>query len=78
MANTTYMLHECPVCGRRLQIRVEYLGNRVSCSHCGGTFEVTDNQTRHAAPGAHLSLLERAEQLLETPDLRGMRTREFS
>ncbi len=31
MSNPTYFVQECPTCGRRLQIRVEYLGKRVVC-----------------------------------------------
>ncbi|GEM_PF-5225580 len=29
---------QCPVCGRRLIIRISYLGKRVICRHCGGQF----------------------------------------
>ncbi|MFM9058747.1 MAG: response regulator [Planctomycetaceae bacterium] len=28
----------CPVCGRQLHIRVQLLGRRVYCQHCGGGF----------------------------------------
>jgi hypothetical protein len=78
MGNATYVLRECPVCGRRLQIRVEYLGSRISCVHCDGTFHVpmtSDELRPYAKPGPP-SLMERAEHLLAedpltayTPDL---------
>jgi hypothetical protein len=29
MSSSTYFVQECPICGRQLQIRVEYLGKRV-------------------------------------------------
>ena len=35
MAGVTYFVQECPTCGRRLQVRVIYLGKRVACRHCG-------------------------------------------
>ena len=42
MPNATYFVQECPTCGRRLQIRVEYLGKRVVCQHCQGKFVAMD------------------------------------
>lgn len=36
----------CPVCGRRLQIRVSLLGHRVYCQHCGGGFTAVDESLR--------------------------------
>ncbi len=38
MPQLTYFLQTCPTCGRASQVRVEYLGTKVSCRHCGGTF----------------------------------------
>jgi ribosomal protein L37AE/L43A len=35
MAGVMYFIQECPTCGRRLQVRVIYLGKRVACHHCG-------------------------------------------
>jgi hypothetical protein len=67
MPNSTYFIQECPTCGRRLQIRVEYLGRKVTCPHCHGQLLATDpanarNQTaKHSNP-----LLHRAEELLRT------------
>ena len=42
MPGATYFVQECPTCGRRLQIRLEYLGKRVVCQHCQGTFAAAD------------------------------------
>jgi DNA repair exonuclease SbcCD ATPase subunit len=33
---------ECPGCGRALNIRKKYVGQRVECKHCSETFEVPD------------------------------------
>jgi hypothetical protein len=78
MGNATFVLRECPVCGRRLQIRVEYLGSRISCVHCDGTFTVpmTSDELRPYSKATQPTLMERAEYLLAedpisayTPDL---------
>jgi hypothetical protein len=39
------MLQPCPVCGRPLRVLVEYLGTRVRCSHCHGTFIARDSSS---------------------------------
>lgn len=44
MAQTTYFVKECPTCGRKLQVRVEYLGREMVCNHCGGDFLAGDAQ----------------------------------
>ena len=41
MASAIYFVQECPTCGRRLQIRVEYLAG-VVCQHCQGRFLAVD------------------------------------
>jgi hypothetical protein len=65
MPGATYFVQECPTCGRRLQIRVEYLGKRVVCQHCQGSFSATD--ASRGEPGDRSSvLLRRANELLET------------
>lgn len=44
MANTTYFIQECPTCGRKLNIRVEYLGRKVVCQHCRAPFAAWDSE----------------------------------
>lgn len=67
MSRTTYFVQECPTCGRNLQVRVQYLGKQVLCQHCGARFEAYDAGTAsYPPPASSLSLLERAEQLLQT------------
>lgn len=36
--NDVFFNQPCPVCGRQLHIRVQLLGRRVYCQHCGGGF----------------------------------------
>ena len=63
MAKSTYFVQECPTCGRTLHVRVEYLGRRLVCQHCGGTLLASDPE---GAPSSASRLLERAEELLQT------------
>lgn len=73
MSRATFFLRECPTCGRRLQIRVEYLGRTVRCKHCEAMFEA-DDPTRSSSP-SDSSLLDRANQLLESFDMARNRPR---
>ncbi len=66
MSRKGIFMQECPVCGRPLEIRREYQGEKVACPHCGGRFTAIDllrnpldvwNQNN--------SLLHRADELLE-------------
>jgi DNA-directed RNA polymerase subunit RPC12/RpoP len=70
MANRTYFVQECPTCGRRLQIRVEYLGKSVVCQHCRGRLIAAD-PAGHRYPDAEpqaQDILRRADELLRTVD----------
>jgi hypothetical protein len=61
----TYFQRPCPTCGRRLLIRVEYLGQEVCCSHCRCALvarDVSQDPCHEAELGG--SILRRAEQLL--------------
>ncbi len=67
MPNATYFDQECPTCGRRLQIRVDYLGKRVACQHCQGTFMAAESSNlRGDAADQASALLRRANELLDT------------
>jgi len=61
----TYFVQECPTCGRSLEVKVEYLGKKLACLHCRGTFIGKDpsNQLRDAEL-RESPLLRRAERLL--------------
>ncbi|HEY1065553.1 MAG TPA: hypothetical protein VGE52_05575 [Pirellulales bacterium] len=65
MAKLTYFVQECPTCGRGLEVRVEYLGKRVACQHCGGRFTAKDPSICGSAPPeSHDALLARVDRLL--------------
>ena len=66
MPSATYFLQECPTCGRRLQIRVDYLGKRVACQHCQGTFVAAESCLRADAVDQGSALLRCANELLES------------
>ena len=73
MPNPIYFVQECPTCGRNLQVRVEYLGKKVICQHCAAKFEACDPASGEYPPmESSLSLLERAEELLETASASGI------
>jgi hypothetical protein len=67
MPNATYFVQECPTCGRRLQIRVDYLGKKVACQHCQGTFLAAESSNLRGDAGNDSSaLLRRANELLDS------------
>lgn len=67
MSGATYYIQECPTCGRQLRIRVEYLGKRVACEHCQGTFVAAESSSLRGDSGESGSaLLQRANELLES------------
>jgi hypothetical protein len=70
MPRSTYYVQECPTCGRNLQVRVEYLGKVVECQHCHARFEASEpGLAGYADSDSGLSLLERAEQLLQSASM---------
>jgi len=74
MSNATYFVQECPTCGRRLQIRVEYLGKRVVCQHCRGQLVACDPASNRYGPCGS-ALMRRAEELLERSAQERMQSR---
>ncbi|PQO30448.1 hypothetical protein DTL21_24145 [Bremerella cremea] len=52
MCKVTYFVQSCPTCGRKLQVKVEYLGLEVSCQHCGANF-ISQDPTSLPAPIAN-------------------------
>ena len=70
MSNAVFFTQHCPTCGRRLQIRVEYLGRRVVCPHCKRRLEAHDPTVGEIAKADPADqLIRRANKLLETADL---------
>jgi hypothetical protein len=65
MFPATYFVQTCSICGRSLQIRLEYLGRSVSCPHCNGSFMAIDPAMREVVDsGSGDDLLARADELL--------------
>ena len=64
MPTSTYFVQECPTCGRNLQVRVEYLGKKVVCQHCGARFEACDHSDSDLHDESAMSVLERADELI--------------
>ena len=74
MPRRSYYYQDCPKCGRTLQVRVEYLGRKVVCQHCKGTFAARDpNNEGISLEGVRL--LDRANELLDTASVRAARPR---
>jgi len=66
MSNPACFVQECPTCGRRLHIRVEYLGRKVVCEHCRGQFTACDPSSKRVMDAESAqALLRRAEELLQ-------------
>jgi len=64
----TYFVQECPICGRRLQVRLEYLGKAIECPHCKGQMIGSDPALESRACSDSAELLLKADQLLASAD----------
>ncbi len=70
MASRAYFLGQCPTCSRKLEIRVELLGKRVECQHCGAVHIASCNDDRDKSDQRIDQLLARAKAYVasvETP-----------
>ena len=71
MSEVAYFVQECPTCGRNLRIRVEYLGRKVVCQHCGGGLVATDGPQPATEPSlSGIHLIRRVDELLELAEMR--------
>jgi len=66
MPNSTFFTQGCPTCGRRLEVRVEYLGKMLICRHCSGKFVAKDpcNAATQGSTEVADALLRRADEFL--------------
>lgn len=63
--NTVNFNESCPVCGRKLMVPIEFLGQQVQCSHCKGFFRAQEEGARGRHKGQLRSNLDqRADDLL--------------
>jgi len=46
----TYFVQPCPTCGRRLQVKVEYMGLELACQHCSAKFISQDPSMANSHP----------------------------
>ena len=60
MSQATYFVQRCPTCGRQLQVRIEYLGRKLSCEHCQGRFVAAMED--HAPDDS--AIIKRADELI--------------
>ncbi len=74
MPNATYFVQECPTCGRKVEILVEYFGRSLVCTHCRGRFTAHQGTSARVDDdsGASSSLLKRADELLQRANQRGV------
>src|SRR5262245_33375039 len=78
MPRITYFVQTCPTCGRRLQVRVEYLGKSVRCQHCSASFSACDPTIADEFGSEKTDpLLARADRLLASADDWGLSTDGF-
>ena len=66
MSKNMFFVQECPTCGRRLQVRVDYLGKTIACEHCRAVFAACDpaSQARPPAASSSADLLARVNELI--------------
>ena len=69
MSSPTYFSQECPTCGRKLMIRVEYLGKLLVCQHCHGKLHARDPARIDEAEEPS-KIMRRADELLASVDHR--------
>lgn len=66
MARATCYVQDCPVCGRPVQVRIEYLGKSVTCQHCSGRFQASDPENPiRSDQRTNAKLMARVAELLE-------------
>jgi hypothetical protein len=76
MFGATYFVQACPICGRNLQVRLEYLGRSILCPHCEGQFTALDPAMEpECMSDSGEYLLIRADELLATSTAQPRRPR---
>ena len=66
MASGTFFVRSCPTCGRALEVRVELLGKRVECVHCGANFTATEQAARQQDDLRIEQVLNRAQRFIDS------------
>ena len=71
MSTATFFVQQCPTCGRRLRVCVEYLGKRIQCRHCRGTLVARDPEDDSSWGDSPSALMRRVDEPLRVPEVSG-------
>jgi hypothetical protein len=63
-SHAAFYVQQCPTCGRRLRICVEYLGKSIQCRHCRAIFTARDPDNGVPEDDPHVQVLQRVEELI--------------
>ena len=69
-SRATFFVQDCPTCGRKVRVCVEYLGMNVQCRHCRSIFVACDPETDPSGADSRLAFLQRVDELLATEKAR--------
>ena len=59
-----FFVQQCPTCGRRLRVCVEYLGKTIQCRHCRGRLVARDPDGVPSGADPQRTLIQRVDELL--------------
>ena len=59
-----FFVQQCPTCGRRLRVCVEYLGKTIQCRHCRGRLVARDPDSVPSGADPERTLMQRVDELL--------------
>jgi hypothetical protein len=63
-SHAVFFVQECPTCGRRLRVCVEYLGKTIQCRHCRGILMARDPEAGSTLVDPQSALMRRVDELL--------------
>lgn len=62
--HAAFYVQQCPTCGRRLRICVEYLGKTIQCRHCRAIFMACDPESGVPCDDRHTQILQKVDELI--------------
>ena len=71
MSTAMFFVQQCPTCGRRLRVCVEYLGKQIQCRHCRGTLVARDPENDPSWGDSQSALMRRVDELLAMSPVSG-------
>jgi len=63
-SRATFFIQQCPTCGRKVRVCVEYLGLEIQCRHCHAVFTACDPDSAPLHSDSNLTLMQRVDELL--------------